>query len=122
MNPHPDRLERELDEIFAAYRRAVPDPEPPADFMPLLWERIESRQNAFLLFQRWVRGVVSLAVAASAVILLLQVLPEFSPRTAPSSYVEALAEEQEPDRLLYQDVALVDARADYTPPEYSEPQ
>jgi hypothetical protein len=122
MNPHPDRLERELDELFAAYRRAVPDPEPSANFMPVLWQKIESRQNAFVLFQRWVRGVVSLAAAASVLMLMLQVLPEISQHAAPYTYVEVLAEDQAGDQLLYQDVALADPRAEYPQPEYTSPR
>jgi hypothetical protein len=122
MRTHPDPYDRELDELFAAFRRAVPDPEPAADFMPRLWEKIEGRQNVYYQFRRWAQGFVSLAVAASAVILLLQVLPEVSPRVMPYTYVEVLAEDQAPDRLLYQDVALTDTRPDQAQPEQALPK
>ena len=37
-------LDARLDEWFAAYREACPEPEPSAGFMPRLWARIEGRR------------------------------------------------------------------------------
>ena len=39
-------LNRKLDQVFAEYRAAFPDPDASAAFMPGLWQRIESRRSA----------------------------------------------------------------------------
>ena len=42
MNGKP--LEDKLDALWAEYRAAFPDPESDANFMPMLWQKIESRR------------------------------------------------------------------------------
>ena len=37
--------DQRLDALFRAYREACPAPEPSANFMPNLWQRIEARQT-----------------------------------------------------------------------------
>ena len=37
--------EPKLDELFAAYREALPDREPSAGFTPELWRRIDQRRR-----------------------------------------------------------------------------
>ncbi len=62
-----ERLDQELDSLFAAYRDAVPDPEASPDFMPRLWGRIEAKRS--FIFE--LRRMTQLAVAAAAVACLL---------------------------------------------------
>ena len=40
--------EQKLDELFAAYRDALPDREPSAGFTPELWRRIDQRRKPSL--------------------------------------------------------------------------
>jgi hypothetical protein len=59
----PGPNETKLDELFAAYRVALPDREPAAGFMPELWRRIEQRRKPSLSFGRFAKGFVTAALA-----------------------------------------------------------
>jgi hypothetical protein len=43
-----DSSEERLDRLFAEYRESCPDIEAGANFMPLLWKRIEAARNPVL--------------------------------------------------------------------------
>jgi hypothetical protein len=74
--------ENELDRIFAGYREAMPDPEPSAQFMPRLWEAIETRRAFRTRFGRLSRMFVT---AAGAVwLIMVSVLIAHSRATSPS--------------------------------------
>ncbi len=94
-----ERLDQELNSLFAAYREAVPDPEASPDFMPRLWGRIESKRS----FIYRLRKMTQLAVAAAAVACLLSGIL-FTPLTkheAPlgGTYVDILADAHPEDVL-----------------------
>jgi hypothetical protein len=99
----------ELDRLLSAYRAACPDPEPSADFMPGLWRRIESRNHFAFRLRRWSQGV--LAAAAVACTLMLGVaITQGS--FGPESYVEALADERDPENVVvseanFQETSLI---------------
>ena len=93
------RGDRELDELFAAYRDACVAPEAGADFMPRLWERIDSRKKWIDPLWRWANSLAAVAAAASLMFVLMQVLPAKTSLAATSSYVELLAEEHESEDL-----------------------
>ncbi|HBY64564.1 MAG TPA: hypothetical protein DEH78_32490 [Solibacterales bacterium] len=81
--------ERKLDQLFAAYREAIPDPEASPDFMPELWQKIEARQSPAVYWRRWANVFVTGALAAS--VLLSFAL--FSLNSGPGvGYVDSLAE------------------------------
>lgn len=100
-----DDLERRFDEMLGSYREAVPDPEPSAAFMPKLWQKIDARQNYLLEWKRWTQGFLAGAVAASVLFVVLQVLPKGSADFYTATYLETLAEDQAPERLVYHDVS-----------------
>ena len=106
-------LDARLDEWFAAYREACPEPEPSAGFMPRLWARIEGRREyqAAAAWRRWTEAFLSLAAAACLAIMLLQVAPQSAPVYYHSTYLDQLSEEAGPEHMLLQDVAQVE-----TPP------
>ena len=80
-----------LDALFRAYREACPTPEPSANFMPNLWQRIESRQNFTFSFQRMANAFVTAAVALSIALGVYMSIPP-SNASYPLSYLEALAD------------------------------
>ncbi|MCE5309945.1 MAG: hypothetical protein LLG20_20115 [Acidobacteriales bacterium] len=105
----PDRAEAELDSLFAAYRSAVPDPEPSADFMPRVWQRIEARRSVGMSLRHLAQSFIT---AAAAICLLLSTLL-LRPAAPPSvfttaSYVEVLAGDPEPERMAYADISHED--------------
>ena len=80
-----------LDALFRAYRSACSAPEPSANFMPNLWQRIESRQNFTFSFRRMAHGFVTAAVALSIALGVYMSTP-YANSSAPQSYIEALAQ------------------------------
>jgi hypothetical protein len=83
-----------LDQLFRAYREACPAPEPRADFMPRLWQRIEARRTFTFSFRRMANALVTAAMAASVALGVYMALPHGAPSNASyyASYVEALAD------------------------------
>ena len=107
-----DNLETtELDQLFARYRTAVPDPEATVNFMPELWRKIEARQ----VFLARLKKLTQVFVAAAAAICLflgiaLQVPVATGPRVR-GNYVDVLAEANPTENL-----ATVGIRIDYVEP------
>ncbi len=103
--------ETRLDALFAAYRDACPDPEPSANFMPLLWQKIETREQTSTIFGRLARNLVTAALALSS-ILALAVSLSYSPALPSESYVEVLAEDQARESLDYFEPVQIEPAAD----------
>jgi hypothetical protein len=80
-----------LDALFRAYRSACIAPEPSANFMPNLWQRIESRQNFTFSFRRIANAFVTASVALSIAFGVYMAIPHADPYYA-QSYVEVLAD------------------------------
>ncbi len=83
---------RELDALFRAYRAAFPDPDPSANFMPELWQRIEERQRSVFFLGRWARAFVTAAAVLSLAMAAYLYIPHgHSSLFSAESYVEVLA-------------------------------
>lgn len=109
MSPQrPDKLDQELDALFARYRESCIVPEASPNFLPDLWEKVEGRRKWQLDLSRWAQGFVTLAAAASLTIAILQAWP--AKQFPPNTYVEVLSAEHTPDEMALVDVALLDQR------------
>jgi hypothetical protein len=62
-----EKLDQDLNALFEAYRRAIPDREPSSDFTPKLWAAIDARRTFLFRFRR----MSQLAVAAALGICLI---------------------------------------------------
>jgi len=103
--------ETRLDTLFAAYRDACPDPEPSANFMPQLWQKIEAREQTSTIFGRLARNLVTAALALSVILGLAVSLSSMA--ALPSeSYVEVLAEDQARESLDYFEPVHIEPVAD----------
>ena len=91
MNSMRGNVDERLDALLRAYRDACPTPEPSANFMPNLWQRIESRQSFTFSFQRMANAFVTAAVALSIVLGVYLSIPR-SYASYSQSYLEALAD------------------------------
>jgi|WetSurMetagenome_2_1015567.scaffolds.fasta_scaffold452135_2 hypothetical protein len=100
--------EQKLDNLLRAYRSACTPPEASPEFMPKLWERIESGRNWSPMLWRWTRGFAAAAIAASLLLVVLQTVPGRNSRQLSSTYVEVLAAEN------YSDTSVQDANAALT--------
>jgi len=100
-----DQHDRELDELLASYRSAVPDPDPSANFMPELWRKIEARQSLMLRVRKLTQVFVGAAAAVSLLFAMIEVVPRTSRQDlsqqemAHESYVDALAAAHPADNL-----------------------
>ena len=84
--------EPKLDELFAAYREALPDREPSAGFTPELWRRIDQRRKSSFSFGRFAKGFVSAALAFCFAMTVLTWSPSTNSAYT-STYVDVLDDE-----------------------------
>ncbi len=84
--------DEKLDALFRAYRDACPDPEASANFMPMLWARIDSRQTFLFSFRRMANAFVTAAVALSIALGVYMTIPHSTSGSTSETYIEALAD------------------------------
>src|SRR5690349_12505305 len=110
-----DSSER-LDRLFLEYRGACDVADVSANFMPVLWQKIEARQNSSWVFKKVSGWFVAVSAAASAV-LAFALLATPSMPTSPNysgTYVDALAADHVAEYTLYTEPVHVDNVADYS--------
>ena len=91
-----------LDELFQAYRDSCPDVEPSPNFMPTLWQRIESRkQNFWDVFPRLARTLATVCAALCLVLLALNVASSSERRTPVPTYTDALLADHTAEKSYY---------------------
>ena len=83
--------EEKLDALLRAYRDACPDPEASANFMPNLWQGIESHQTFTFSFRRMANAFITAAVALSIALGVYMSIPRSNPASY-QTYIEALAD------------------------------
>lgn len=91
--------EERLNNLFAAYRETLPDPDPGPGFMPGLWSKIESRRRYTKLLRRATGAFVTAAAALSLMMALYVARPDESLADS-TTYVDTLDQED-----LYHTVA-----------------
>ena len=104
-------LERRLDGLLLRYRDACPDPEPGPNFMPALWQSIDSRRSFALSFGRWARGLVTAAAALAMLTAVFIAMP--SRQVSPvylATYIDVLDDDGRTDNpalleISHQDLA-----------------
>jgi hypothetical protein len=84
--------EERLNALFQAYRKACPEVEAGANFMPELWQRIEARQSFAFSFRRLANALVPVAVALSLALGIYAYTPRHASSYTGQTYIEALAE------------------------------
>ena len=86
--------ERQLDDLFHAYRAACPDVDPGVAFMPEIWARIEEREVSSNWFGRVAKALVTAAVAASAILAMMLSSFSQSSEFLNATFVDALRADQ----------------------------
>jgi hypothetical protein len=114
-NHHNDQLgsdDQRLGALFAAYREACPDPEPGANFMPVLWQRIEARERSSG-FGRIARNLVTAALAVSSLLAFaVSISQSYMAQLPEETYVEVLSEDHLRQDLDYFDTTLIEPIAE----------
>jgi hypothetical protein len=108
-----DGWNNDLEGLFQAYRQSVPDPEASREFMPKLWERIDSRRNFTLRLKRLSQLFVGTAAVLCCLIAGASIaIPGRPSAEVHATYLDALAAAHPADNLL---------AAGVTHPEAAEP-
>lgn len=90
-----------LDDLFARYRSACPEPEPSANFMPGIWRRIESRHTFRFVFQQLARPLMAGSAALVVLLLILNIVSSQHARLSDPSYVDALLADHTAEKTYY---------------------
>ena len=90
--------EQELDRLFAAYRDALPDPQPSSDFLASIWRRIEeSRPSIWTsVLQYWAPRVAVAGILAAVLLTASVWIPQRHERhqaALDQSYLDTLTVE-----------------------------
>ncbi len=104
----------ELDQLFAAYRDALPDTDGGADFMPGLWKQIDAKRGFNRRFRLWTHGMLTAALAgclAMGAFLFTQNAPY-------SDYLEVL----EADNHVYTEGAFHPTNYEAATPNGASPE
>jgi len=95
-----DRMTENLDALWAEYRDACPDPEPSAQFMPMLWQKIEARRlETTSLFRHMAQAWVMAALALTLLIVVLLPRLRHEQVYSANTYVEVLDDAHSNDAL-----------------------
>jgi hypothetical protein len=83
-----------LDQLFQTYRAACPDVEPSTNFMPNLWQRIESRHSFGFVFRNVARTTMAACAALCLLLVFLNFASPFGERVAQApNYTDLLMAE-----------------------------
>ena len=95
--------ESKLDQVFQAYRAACPDVEPSeANFMPSLWQRIESRHSFGFVFQNVARTTAAACMALCLLLVFLNFASPFRDRLAEvPNYTDVLMSEHSVENTYF---------------------
>ncbi len=104
--------EKELDDLFRSYREACPDIDASPNFVPDVWNKIESRQSFWFVFQRFAGAATTAASAALCVLLLLlNLIYSSQARPVALTYTDALMADQTAEKTYYAE-AIRDGSSD----------
>jgi len=90
-----------LNDLFQKYRAACPEVEPGANFMPGIWQRIESRHSFRFAFQQIARPLMAGSAALVLLLVLLSIVSNEHARLTAPSYVDALIAEHTAEKTYY---------------------
>jgi hypothetical protein len=94
--------ESRLDRLFQTYRVSCPEVEPSANFMPNLWQRIESRHTFGFVFQNVARTTVAACAALCLLLVVLNfALPLENRLAQPPNYTDVLMAEHTAENTYY---------------------
>lgn len=90
-----------LDELFVKYRAACPEVEPQVNFMPQVWQKIETRHSFWFVFQRLARAVTTASAALCLLLLVLNFISSQQAHLLAPTYVDALMADHTAEKTYY---------------------
>lgn len=96
-----DQDESGLDQLLGRYRSACPEIEPGPQFMPKLWQKIDSRRSFWSVFDTLARSAMAGCAALALLLLALNLVnPQQIPISSPS-YTDALVADHSAEKTYY---------------------
>jgi hypothetical protein len=97
--PFGEELPPEVQATFAAYRASVPDFDASPEFMPKLWQRIESERKVRFSFSRLTRALVPVSACLCAMTFAVALLTPLTQNLSNqhSTWVEVVADDNSDD-------------------------
>jgi len=93
--------ERELDELFRAYRQSFGDVEASAGFTPGMWEKIEARRSFAFRLTRVARAFLGASAVVFTLLFTVFLYVENRPAVDPhESYLDSLASAHASDSMI----------------------
>jgi hypothetical protein len=111
-----------LDEFFQRYRAACPEVEPTSNFMPVLWDRIESRRGFAFTFERMAKPAMTFFAALCLLLLMLNVAGTGPGNVAPATYADALAADSTAEKTDYTEAIVSSPNGSQAPQELRQQQ
>ena len=93
--------ESQLDNLFQQYRLACPEVEPGINFMPAVWQKIESRYSFWFVFQRLARTATTGCAALCLILLVLNFASTAQSPRATATYTDALLADHSAEKTYY---------------------
>jgi hypothetical protein len=90
-----------LDQLFQTYRAVCPEVEPGVNFMPELWQRIESRHTFWFVFRNLARTTMTGCAALCLLLVFLNFLPPLQYTVQALNYTDALLAEHNAEETDY---------------------
>ena len=91
-----------LDQLFQTYRAACPEVEPSANFMPALWQRIDTRHSIGFVFRSVARATMTACAALCLLLVFLNFASPFRDRAAAvPNYTDVLMAEHNVENTDY---------------------
>jgi hypothetical protein len=102
-----------LDALFQNYRAACPDVEAGPQFMPTLWQKIDSRHGFWWVFQGLARTAMAGCAALALLLLALNLVGTQQGLRSPS-YTDALVADHSAERMYFAESVTPTPVADIT--------
>lgn len=90
-----------LDELFKSYRASCPEIEPGSNFMPGIWQKIESRYSFWFVFQRLARTATTACAALCLVLLVLNFASSTRGTRSMATYTDALLADHSAEKTYF---------------------
>lgn len=91
----------QLDELFQQYRAACPEVDAGPNFMPALWDRIDSRRSFAFTFERLAKPLMTVLAAVCILLFVLNITGVGQNALSAASYADALAADSSAERTYY---------------------
>ena len=93
--------ESALDDLFLRYRAACPEIEPGRNFMPGIWQKIDSRYSFWFVFQRLARTATTGCAALCLLLLVLNFTSSSRGAGTTATYSDALLADHSAEKTYF---------------------